>query len=167
MSIKAVRWLSFTSNPLVEPKRFTVEESLHFEMNPHREVSVEVISAKGSYSRTAQRIGLVLDIQATPLVIAYYEDGWTKINEEGLLRSDCYSLENCTRGEEIAFCWEEAEQMLEANPEREQWSEGIVANPIYTHVACFEESKQEALPLAQRLGLEIKIVQQAEWLRES
>ena len=170
MSIKVVRWLGFAPNGYTSNGfSFDLWKALEFEMNPHREVSVELLDDLGSYN-SRPLIGLLVDTEKTQLEICYCEDGLTMIMEDGKLRSECFDEELCVVGESIAYTWKEAERMLAANPDRNSWAEGVVMNPVYTHVVCFEESRH-IQDIAAILLLDVQVIQQSEaaksWAAES
>jgi hypothetical protein len=160
MKINAVRWLNFTCNPLVDADRYSIAESLEFEKSPHREVSVELFLDRPL--NQLRNIGLRVDVERTQFSIGYYEDGWTELLSDGTLRSPHYDQAECVVGESIAYTWDDALQMLECNEDRESWSEGVVAAPIYRTVVCYEQTPQVE-EVAEFFGLPVEVLEAAEF----
>lgn len=139
--VRAIRWLSFRQVGNTGPSHLNVdtlteEQCLAWEMNPDREVSVEVIPSKSnaSYCSAYGAIGIEVDTRSTELVRVYPEDGNTVPDEEGHLRSLDVEVEESVWGVEVDSGWENALRLYQSVEQRETWSEGVVRKPQYKKV---------------------------------
>ena len=140
--VRAIRWLSFhhcgnTGPADVNVNTLTEEQMLEWEMNPDREVSVEIVPSKSNvtYNLGYGAIGLEVDTRSCLLNRIYPEDGNTVlVDDEGTLRSLDVECEESVWGTEVDMGWENALRLFNSVEDRDTWSEGVVWKPRYKKV---------------------------------
>lgn len=144
--VRAIRWVSFEHCDLTGPKDVRVgslsrDEILKWEINPNREVSVEILPVEDNLTFQTQygAIGLEVDTESTELVRIYAEDAWTLLNPDGTLRSSCIDDEEVVWGDWVSSGWENARAIYNSVENREGWAEGVVRSPRYQAVILRED----------------------------
>lgn len=154
--VRAIRWVSFESNFNCAPEDINVDslsyaECLNWEMNPTRELSIEIIRWKThrTFCNMMGCYGLEIDQSLTELVRIYAKDGNTIPDENGRLWSCDSEILNSSG-------WENARTIYDSVPHRETWAEGVIKNPKYKAVIYREDDQasdlETALWIAKHLG---------------
>lgn len=150
--MKAIRWFGSGTCEFCDqdstPSDPTPLESALWEKNPTREVSVEITPNLNDCFGGG--VGLLVD-PSSKLVRVYALDAWTSIMEDGFtVRSERETrMDECRV--DFGTSWEDCSKLYHSVPreERDEWSEGVINSPQYTHIVLKDEYDEELLHAVQ------------------
>ena len=151
--MKAIRWIGAGTCEFCDqdstPSDPTPLQIALWEKNPSREISVEITPhPKDSFGRG---VGLLIDPTQSKLVRVYALDGWTSIMEDGIsVRSERETRTDECRVD-FGTSWEDCSKIYHSVPreERDEWSEGVINSPQYTHIVLKDKYDEELLRAVQ------------------
>lgn len=147
---QAIRWLGAGPCEFCDqnstPSNPTPLQSAIWEKNPTREVSVEI--APHPKDCFGSGVGLLVD-PASELVRVYPVDAWTALMDDGFsVRSERETRTDECRVE-FGTSWEDCAKMYNMVTERDEWAEGVVRFPRYTHILLKDDVDEELLNAAK------------------